>query len=91
MPVVLKPQRVTGYLFYSIHYRDTNVFACLAGKEHFVRMNQMNVNQSLAKTMAPAWIFSTAIGKRCSSWNDRLLHPVIILLLILGNGMILHK
>lgn len=65
MPVVivLKIQKVT--LFYLIHYRDTNVFACLDGKEHFVNMNQMNVIRSLVKTMAPAWIFSTAIGKCC--------------------------
>lgn len=41
------------------------MFACLDGKEHFVNMNQMNVIQSLVKTMAPAWIFSTAIGKHC--------------------------
>ena len=41
------------------------MLACLDGKESFVNMNQMNAIQSLVKTMAPAWIFSTAIGKGC--------------------------
>lgn len=60
---VLKIRKVT--VFFLIHCRHTSVFACLDGKEHFVKMNQMNVIQNLAKTTAPAWIFSTAIGKRC--------------------------
>lgn len=62
---VLEIQKLTDYVFYLLHYRDTSVFACLDGKEHFVKMNQMNVIQNLVKTMAPAWIFSTAIGKHC--------------------------
>lgn len=39
------------------------MIACLDGKENFVKRNQMNAIQSLVETMAPAWTFSTAIGK----------------------------
>lgn len=49
-----------------MHCRDTSVFVCLDGKEHFVNMSQMNVTQSLVEIMAPAQIFSTAIGKHCT-------------------------
>lgn len=53
--IILKLQKkITDCLFYLIHYRDTNVFVCLDGKEHSVKTNQMNVIQSLVKTMAPA-------------------------------------
>lgn len=50
-----------------MYYRDTSVIACLDGKEDFVKRNQMNAIQSLVETMAPAWTFSTAIGKHCIS------------------------